>query len=82
MSGVRRKRDDRFASPRGGPETASCGARGWRGTIAQVDGEELISRAEVTAMLFAFAEINGNVRRIVQLLEGEDGEEEVPEDDA
>ena len=47
-----------------------------------MDGDELISRAEVTAMLFAFADINGNVRRIVQLLEDDDGEEEVPEDDS
>ena len=46
-------------------------------------GEELISRSEVTAMLFAFADINTNVRRIVRLLEDEqDGEEEVPEDDS
>ena len=52
------------------------------GTIVGMDGDELISRSEVTAMLFAFADINGNVRRIVQLLEDEDGEEEVPEDDA
>jgi hypothetical protein len=44
--------------------------------------EELISRAEVTAMLFAFADINANVDRIVQLLEGEDGQEETAEEDA
>ena len=45
--------------------------------------EELISRPEVTAMLFAFADINANVERIVDLLEdGQDGEEEVPEEDS
>ena len=34
-------------------------------------------------MLVAFADINANVKRIVQLLEEEqDGEEEVPEDDS
>jgi len=48
-----------------------------------VPDEELISRSEVTGMLFAFADINANVRRIVWLLEDEqDGEEEVPEDDS
>ena len=44
--------------------------------------EELISRAEVTAMLFTFADINANVDRIVHLLEGEDGEEETAEEDS
>jgi hypothetical protein len=63
-------------------ETDSCEVVGPRGTIVGVDADHLISHSEVTAMLFAFADINGNVRRIVQLLEDEDGEEEVPEDDA
>jgi hypothetical protein len=52
-----------------------------RGTIVGMGGDELISRAEVTAMLVTFADINANVRRIVQLLEDENGEEEAPEDD-
>jgi hypothetical protein len=48
-----------------------------------VDPEELISRSEVTAMLFTLADINANVDRIVRLLEeGADGEEEEPEEDA
>jgi hypothetical protein len=48
-----------------------------------VDEEALISRREVTAMLFAFADINANVHRIRQLLEEElDGEEGLPEDDS
>jgi hypothetical protein len=47
-----------------------------------VAAEELISRSEVTGMLFAFADINANVERIVWLLEDEDGEEEVPEEDS
>jgi hypothetical protein len=37
-----------------------------------MQSEELISRSEVTAMLFAFADINRNVERIVRLMEGED----------
>jgi hypothetical protein len=46
-----------------------------------VQADELISRAEVTAMLFTFADINANVERIVRLLEGDDGEQEAPEED-
>ena len=45
-----------------------------------MDGEELISRAEVTAMLFTFADINANVERILRRLEDEDGEQEEPEE--
>jgi len=42
-----------------------------------------IHRDEVEAMLFAIADLNVNVRRILILLEEEFGEEtEVPEDDA
>jgi len=38
--------------------------------------ESLVSREEVTAMLFAIADINANVEHIVELLEGgENGEE-------
>jgi hypothetical protein len=45
--------------------------------------EELISRREVTAMLFAFADINANVDRILRLLEdGNDGEQEEPEENS
>jgi hypothetical protein len=45
-----------------------------------VPADELISRSEVTAMLFTFADINANVERIVELLEDErDGEQEAPE---
>jgi hypothetical protein len=47
-----------------------------------VDADELISRSEVTAMLFTFADINVKVERIVQLLEDDDGEEEAPQDDS
>jgi hypothetical protein len=44
-----------------------------------VPADELISRAEVTAMLFTFADINANV----ELLEDEqDGEQEAPEEDS
>jgi hypothetical protein len=45
--------------------------------------EHLISRAEVTAMLFTFADINANVERIVRLLEnGDDGEQETSEENS
>jgi hypothetical protein len=48
-----------------------------------VPDEERISRSEVTGMLFAFADVNANVERIVDLLEnGSDGQEEVPEEDS
>jgi hypothetical protein len=47
-----------------------------------VDADELISRSEVTAMLFTFADINVKVERIVQLLEDDYGEEEAPQDDS
>jgi hypothetical protein len=43
--------------------------------------EELISRSEVTAMLFTFADISANVERIVWLLEDDQGEEEEIETD-
>jgi hypothetical protein len=44
------------------------------GTIRAV--ESLVSREEVTATLFAIADINANVEHIVELLEGgENGEE-------
>ena len=45
--------------------------------------DELISRSEVTAMLFTYADINANVERILRLLEDEqDGDEEGPEEDS
>jgi hypothetical protein len=48
-----------------------------------VPADELISRSEVTAMLFTFADINANVERIVELLEDDqDGEQEAPEEDS
>lgn len=48
-----------------------------------VETEPLISRNELTAMLFAIADLNVNVRAIRDVLEEEDGgEEALPEDDA
>ena len=48
-----------------------------------MEPDELISRQEVTGMLFTFADTNANVFRIRELLEEEaDGEEELPEDDS
>ena len=47
-----------------------------------VDPEPLVYRGEVTATLFAVADMNANVRAIRELLEEElGGEEELPEDD-
>ena len=44
---------------------------------------ELVSRDEVTAMLFSIADINAKLSQIVDLLEGGIvGEEWPPEDDA
>ena len=47
-----------------------------------MEREALISRAEVTAMLFAFADINANVERIVGLLEDDHDGEEAPEENS
>ena len=48
-----------------------------------MQADELISRAEVTAMLFTLADINANVERIVRLLgEGPGGEQEESEEDS
>jgi hypothetical protein len=48
-----------------------------------VEEEALISRPELTAMLFALADINVNVDRIVDLLEGDGfGEEGLSEEDS
>ena len=68
---------------------------GWRArpepTLAQnraadddlgMEPEELISRSEVTGILFTFADISANVERILRLLEDDDGEEEVPEENS
>jgi hypothetical protein len=44
-----------------------------------VTSGELISRDELTATLFAIADINVNVERILRILE-DDGEEETAED--
>ena len=40
-----------------------------------MDPEALISREEVTAMLFMLADINANVAVIIEILEDGDGEE-------
>lgn len=47
-----------------------------------MEEEALIYREELTAMLFAIADINRNVRAIRDVLEDDGGEEEPPEDDA
>jgi hypothetical protein len=48
-----------------------------------VEQKALIHREEVTAMLFAIADINENVWKIRELLEEDGGGEEgLPEDDA
>ena len=48
-----------------------------------VEPEPLISRPELTGMLFAIADLNANVRQIRDLLEEEfGGEEEAQEDDS
>ena len=44
--------------------------------------EPIVSREEVTAMLFAIADINANIEHIVRLLEGGDDGEGFPEEDA
>jgi hypothetical protein len=49
--------------------------------MTAVEADGLISRSEVTAMLFTFADINANVERILRLLEDEDGDEEGPKED-
>jgi hypothetical protein len=49
----------------------------------RIQADELISRSEVTAMLFTFADINANVERILRLLEdGHGGEQEEPEENS
>jgi hypothetical protein len=72
--------------PRGPAETRPKPTLAQRRRAEQHDrvlDDALISRSEVTAMLFAFADINANVERIVDLLEnGPDGEEEIPEEDS
>jgi len=50
---------------------------------SNVQPESLVYREEVTAMLFAIADMNDNIRSIRELLEEEHGgEEELPEADA
>jgi hypothetical protein len=64
-------------------KTASLSRAIRAATMDEVAAEELISRREVTAMLFAFADINANVERILRLLEdGNDGEQEEPEENS
>jgi hypothetical protein len=49
----------------------------------RVRPEPRIHREELTATLFAIADINANVERIVELLEGgDDGEEEPAKEDS
>jgi hypothetical protein len=51
--------------------------------MTAMPAEELISRSEVTATLFAVADINANVERVLRLLEdGDDAEQEEPEENA
>jgi hypothetical protein len=51
-------------------------------TIASVEASPLIDRQELVATLFAIADVNANVERILQLLEEEfGGEEGLPEAD-
>ena len=51
------------------------------GPAPVVESEQLISRDEVTATLFAIADINLKLSRLIDLLEGgNDGEEWPPED--
>jgi hypothetical protein len=48
-----------------------------------VQREPLSYRREVVAMLFAIADLNANVERILELLEGEaGGDEGLPEEDS
>ena len=48
-----------------------------------VNLEPVVDREEAVATMFAVHDINANIRKIKQLLEGEDGGEEgLPEDDA
>lgn len=52
-------------------------------TLVRMDEEQLVSRREVEATLFAIADINVNLEAIRNLLEEElDGEEGLPEDDS
>jgi hypothetical protein len=52
------------------------------GTVLELEADGLISRDELTAMLFAIADVNANVRAIRKLMEEElGGEEDLPEDD-
>jgi hypothetical protein len=44
-----------------------------------VDGEALISRPEVEAMLLAIFDVSANMKRLVDFIEGEDGGEEEEE---
>jgi hypothetical protein len=51
-------------------------------SISTVEHEELISRSELTGTLFAIADINAHVERILSLLEDENGEQEKPEENS
>ena len=45
-----------------------------------VDREPLIARGEIEAAFFALYDLLEEVRKIRRLLQGDDGEEEIPED--
>ena len=63
--------------------TASCGAATRRAMVPEMEASPPIYRREVVAMLFAVADLNANVERILRLLEEEiGGEEGLPEEDA
>ena len=52
-------------------------------TISRMEASPPIYRREVVAMLFAIADLNANVERILQLLEGGlDGDEGLSEEDS
>jgi hypothetical protein len=53
------------------------------GSIGGVEPGNVINREEAVATMFAIADLNANVERIVQLLEGEsDGNEGLSEEDS
>jgi hypothetical protein len=45
-----------------------------------VQPEPVIYRDEAVAMLFTIHDINVNLRKLIRLIEGDDGEEAPPED--
>jgi len=47
-----------------------------------MEAEPIVYRDEVVAMLFSIADIKAGVKRIIGLMEGDDGEEAPPEDES